>query len=272
MGWIRLSLAAMNPMGRLAIFTGLLSVYLCAPSLVSAQTVPEPSFEVVSIRPSGPGAHSWSYKESPDRVALTGANARTLVADAYGKDLPNILGGPAWINSEQYDVNATFGDSVAVRLASLSPKDRMDQIFLMLRSAMEQRFGLRTHHETREVPVYALVLAKGGPKFGPAPPAANEAGAREVGAKYNGHLWTVNREPMSFLALQLSRIPEVGRNVIDQTGLKGDYRFNLDWSSKTDPDVSVFTVVKEQLGLTLEPTKSPVDFLVIDHIELPSEN
>ena len=265
--------SSISPVGRLAIFTGLLSVYLwCAPSLVSAQTVLEPSFEVVSIRPSGPGAHSWSYKESPDRVALTGANARTLVADAYGKDLPNILGGPAWINSEQYDVNATFGDSVAVKLASLSPKDRMDQIFLMLRSAMEQRFGLRTHHETREVPVYALVLAKGGPKFGPAPPAANEAEAREVGAKYNGHLWTVNREPMTFLAIQLSRIPEVGRKVIDQTGLKGDYRFNFDVPSTTDPDLSVFTALTEQLGLTLKPTKAPGDFIVIDHIERPSAN
>jgi uncharacterized protein (TIGR03435 family) len=137
---------------------------------------------------------------------------------------------------------------------------------------MEQRFGLKVHHETREVSVYALVLAKGGPKFGPAPPPANDAEAREVGARYNGHLWTVNREPMSFLALQLSRIPDVGRNVIDQTGLKGDYRFNFDWSSKTDPDISVFTAIREQLGLSLEPTKGPVDFLVIDQIERPSEN
>ena len=242
----------------------------CSPSLVRAQTVPEPSFEVVSIRPSGPGDHSWSYRESPDRVALTGANAWTLVADAYGED--NVVGGPAWIKSEQYDVYATFGVSAAAKLAPLLPKDRMNQIFLMLRTAMEQRFGLKVHHETREASVYALVLAKGRPKFGPAPPPANDAEAREVGARYNGHLWTVNREPMSFLALQLSRIPDVGRNVIDQTGLKGDYRFNFDWSSKTDPDVSVFTAIKEQLGLSLEPTKGPVDFLVIDQIERPSEN
>lgn len=208
----------------------------------------------------------------PDRVALTGANARTLVADAYGKDLPNVLGGPAWIDSQQYDVNATFEESFAAKLSSLSPKDRMDQIFLMLRSAIEQRFGLKTHDETRVVPVYALLVAKGGPKFGAAPPLVSAEVAHEVRAKYNGHLWTVSREPMSFLALQLSRVPDVGRNVIDQTGLKGDYRFNFDWSSKTDPDVSVFTALKEQLGLTLEPTKSPVDFLVIDSIERPSEN
>jgi uncharacterized protein (TIGR03435 family) len=174
-------------------------------------------------------------------MALTGANARTLVANAYGKDLPNVLGGPAWIDSDKYDVVATFAEPVAARLKSLSSRDRMEQILVMLRPVMEQRFGLTTHHESREVSVYALVLAKGGPKFAPAPPAATEAEAQAVTAKYNGHLWTVSREPMSFLALQLSRIPEVGRNVIDQTGLKGDYRFNFDWSSKTDPDVSVFT-------------------------------
>ena len=77
---------------------------------------------------------------------------------------------------------------------------------------------------------------------------------------------------MSFLALQLSRIPEVGRNVIDQTGLKGSYRFTFDWSAKTNPDETVFTAVKEQLGLALKPAKAPIDFLVIDHIEQPSEN
>jgi uncharacterized protein (TIGR03435 family) len=205
-------------------------------------------------------------------VALTGANARTLIADAYGKDLPKVVGGPSWIDSEQYDVNATFGDSVRAKLAPLLPQDRMDQIFLMLRTAMEQRFGLKVHSETREVPVYALVVAKGGPKFGPAPRPANEAEAQGTGARYNGHLWTVSREPMSFLALQLSRIPDVGRSVVDQTGLKGDYRFNFDWSSKTDPDVSVFTAIGEQLGLALKPAKGPVDFLVIDDIQRPSEN
>ncbi len=263
----------MNPRARLTVSTGFLSAFLwCTPLLVSAQATLEPSFEVVSIRPSGPGPHSWNLNVSPDRVTLTGANARTLVADAYGKDLPNVLGGPAWIDSEQYDVYATLGDSVAAKLAPLLPKDRTDQIFLMLRTALEQRFGLKVHHEAREVPVYALVLAKGGPKFGLAPATPSEAEAREGGARYNGHLWTVNREPMSFLALQLSRIPDVGRNVVDRTGLKGDYQFNFDWSSKTDTDVSVFTAVKEQLGLTLEPARSPIDFLVIDQIERPSEN
>jgi uncharacterized protein (TIGR03435 family) len=170
-------------------------------------------------------------------------------------------------------VNATFGDAVAAKLATItSSNERVNEIMRMLRPVMEQRFGLKAHHETREVPAYALRIAKGGPKFGPAPAPANEAEAREVEARFNGHLWNVNREPMSFLALQLSRIPEVGRHVVDRTGLMGNYRFNFEEPSKTDPEMSVFTTLKEQLGLTLEPTKAPVDFLVIDHIDRPSEN
>jgi len=262
----------MNSIRRFVIFTGLLSACLwCASSGVGAQTVAEPSFDVVSIRLSGPGTR-WSMKDSGDRMTLTGCNARVLVADAYGLDLPNIVGGPAWIDAEQYDVTATFGDALMAKLATVSPQERSPLIFTMLRSVVGQRFGIVLHHEAREVPAYALVLAKGGPKFGPAPPPANEAEANEVGAKYNGHLWTVNREPMTFLALQLSRIPEVGRKVIDQTGLEGKYRFNFDVPSTTDPDLSVFTALTEQLGLTLKPTKAPADFIVIDHIERPSAN
>ena len=211
-------------------------------------------------------------KDSVDRMTLTGVNARVLVADAYGMDLSNIVGGPSWIDGEKYDVTATFGDVLMAKLATVTPQQRSDQIFAMLRSVLVQRFGLLLHHEAREVPAYALVLAKGGPKFGLAPPPANQAEASQVGAKYNGHLWTVNREPLTFLALQLSRMPAVGRRVVDQTGLKGDYRFNFDDPSKTDPDLSVFTALTEQLGLMLKPTKAPDDFIVIDHIEHPSAN
>ena len=90
-------LVAMNAIARLAISICLFSIF--APSLANAQTVSEPSFEVVSIHPSGPETRRWSYKESSDRVALTGANARTLVADAYGKRPPNVL-AVASINSK----------------------------------------------------------------------------------------------------------------------------------------------------------------------------
>lgn len=205
---------------------------------------------------------------------LLSASVKTLIADAYGAEIRNIFGGPDWIKSEHYDINATFGDSVSEKLARLSAVDRRDQIFLMLRSAMEQRFGLKIKHEQREVPVFALVVTKGGPRFRAAPPPADEAESRDYGAKITGHLWAVSREPMSYLALMLSRNPEVGRNVIDQTGLSGNYRYNFDFdpASKADPDASVFTALQEQLGLKLVPTKATIDVLVIDSIEHPSEN
>jgi len=229
------------------------------------------SFEVVSIRPSAPDAQRWSYKEEPDRVTLT-ATASTLVANAYGKDLSNVVGGPGWIEADYYDVNASFTDATRVRLAALSRNERVNAILRMLQPVMEQRFGLKIHHELRQVPAYALLVNRTGPKFRRAPAAATQDEARLGDASYNGHLWTVRREPMSFLALQLSRVPEVGRVVVDQTGLAGEYTWNFDWSAKTHPDESVFTAITEQLGLKLEPTRTPVDFVVIDDIQRPSAN
>jgi uncharacterized protein (TIGR03435 family) len=240
-----------------------------APLSGRAQTVTTPSFEVVTIRPTPPETR-WAYKQLPDEIELTGVTAKVLVADAYGFDTPNIIGSPTWADSTKYVVHAKFDESVASKFASLSYQDKMDQILTMLRPVLEERLALKTHAEKREVKVYALMLAKGGPKFNPAP--SGVADPQERAASYNGHQWIVNREPMSFLALQLSRIPDVGRNVIDQTGLKGDYKFKFDWSSKLNPDISVFTALKEQLGLKLEPTKDFVGVLIIDHIAPPSGN
>ncbi len=205
-------------------------------------------------------------------MTLMGVNVRVLIADAYGLDLPNIVGGPAWIDSTQYDVTAKLEDADATRLSVLSPQQRMDEVLVMLRPVVEQRLGLKSRFETREMRAYALLPAKGGPRFSSVPAASAVVDQHEVKASYNGHRWTVNREPMSFLALQLSRIPEVGRNVVDQTGLKGDYKFTFDVPSKTDPDLSVFTALEEQLGLKLEPAKAPVQVLVIDQVERPSAN
>jgi uncharacterized protein (TIGR03435 family) len=249
------------------VATAALLLASLTPSVGRAQTVSTPSFEVVTIRPTAEDTR-WAYKQSPDEMELTGVTARILVADAYGLD--NIVGGPAWIDSMKYVVHAKFDPSVAAKLASLSYQDRMNQNLAMLRPVLEERLALKTHSESQEKKAYALVLAKGGPKFSPAPSGAADPNERT--ASYDGHQWTVNREPMSFLALQLSRIPDVGRNVVDQTGLKGDYKFTFDWSAKLNLDISVFTALEEQLGLKLEPTKAPVEVLVIDHIAPPSEN
>jgi uncharacterized protein (TIGR03435 family) len=146
----------------------------------------------------------------------------------------------------------------------------MNEIMHMLQPVLQQRFGLKAHHETREVPVFALELAKGGPKFSPAPPPANAADIPRLA--FNGHGYTFHRSSMTNVAMALSQIPEVGRPAIDHTGLVDGYTFTFDWSAKTHPDESVFTAIKDQLGLKLEPSKAPVDFVVIEDIQRPSEN
>jgi uncharacterized protein (TIGR03435 family) len=257
-------------LSRIPGFAFLLLLFAFHSGIATAQAVSnEPSFEVVSIRPTAPDQQRWAYREFPDRVTLR-ANVWALIADAYGTQLRNIVGGPGWIKSEYYDVNATFGEEVTAKLATLSPHDRMNEIMHMLQPVLQQRFGLKAHHETREVPVFALVLAKGGPKFSPATPPQNAADIPRLA--FNGHQYTFHRAPMSMVALGLSQIPQVGREVIDQTGLTGGYTFSFDWSAKTNPDESVFTAITDQLGLKLEPTKAPVDFVIVDDIQRPSEN
>src|SRR5450631_4516077 len=136
----------MSSVTRFVIITGLLFASLASASTgVDAQTVAERSFEIVSIRPSSPGTR-WNMKDSGDRMTLTGCNARVLVADAYGMDLPNIVGGPAWMDGDQYDVTASFGEALMAKLATVSPQERSALIFTMLRSMMGQRFGLVIHH------------------------------------------------------------------------------------------------------------------------------
>lgn len=171
----------------------------------------------------------------------------------------------------------------------------------MLQSLLAERFKLTLHHETKEMPVYVLLVAKNGPKMhesdpapsdGPAPggpaPGPNRRGS--IMMQGRGQL-TVNGQPLSRFVDILSRF--LGRVVVDQTGLKADYDFKLQWTPGDEevmfrgmgpgpdgrpappPDASgptLFTALQEQLGLKLESQKAPVDTLVIDHVDKPSEN
>jgi uncharacterized protein (TIGR03435 family) len=155
----------------------------------------------------------------------------------------------------------------------------------MVLAMMADRFQLKVHTEKRDMPAYALVVAKGGPKISPItgpPPTFNDGSdpskpyqspwdGGDLG-QIKGHGVTIDG-----LAEQLWVKRELGsKKVIDQTGLTGRYDFTLKWTPEGDPDdaggVSLFTAIQEQLGLKLEPVKAPMDVAVIDHIERPSEN
>jgi uncharacterized protein (TIGR03435 family) len=153
---------------------------------------------------------------------------------------------------------------------------------LMLQSLLEERFKLRLHRESREEPVYELVVAGGGPRM---KQAADSLKQPQRGLRMGRGQLTGTAAPISILINQISQ--QLGRSVIDKTGLTGQYDFELKWTPEFNqsqaspadpgpqPDLggpSIFTAIQEQLGLKLESTKGPVEVIVIDSAEKPSEN
>jgi uncharacterized protein (TIGR03435 family) len=223
------------------------------------------SFEVASIKfhpgpitMSGGGIHGATLSDT----ALTLLN---LTEDAYNLRRDQISGGPSWIDSDRYDVIAKAEGEGA--LAG-------DKAMQMLQALLADRFQLKLHRETRETPVYELVVGKNGPKLKAS--SADAKGRNFVSANSAGMHMEAANGTMERLARQLS--VTAGRPVIDKTGLAGYYAFTLDWASAiqpTQPDSdipSMFTAVQEQLGLKLESAKAPVEMLIVDRAEKPSEN
>lgn len=256
---------------------------------------PLPAFEVVSIKPAQPPPprpspppgeqiiHQQVMRIAPgrggaqrtDRVQMI-LNAQDLIASAYdvpfGFERRRAIGGPDWTRSERYQIDAKIDDSQFAAMQKLSPYDQRTQVKLMQQALLADRFKLKVHFETREMPAFELVVAKGGPRLTPASP-----GGRTQLGMLNDTLTATNATLDQWI-----HSPFIGgRNVINHTGLDGAYDFSLNWSNTTDAadpqdgapgEPTLFTAVQEQLGLKLVPTKAPVEVIVIDHIEQPSEN
>jgi uncharacterized protein (TIGR03435 family) len=193
-----------------------------------------------------------------------------LIILAYGIT-PRQIGVLDPIMYEKYDVQASADHSV--------PRAEM---LRMLQSLLAERFKLRIRRETRELPIYALVINKGGPRLQSnqeqLPWNLTRAEGNEQHRGRVNHL-TFENESMPDFAAVLSTLLAVGRFVVDKTGLSGIYDFELNFTPSdlpgpsTDSDApSVFTAIQEQLGLRLEPQRAPVEFLVIEHVERPDEN
>jgi uncharacterized protein (TIGR03435 family) len=185
---------------------------------------------------------------------------QALIEYAYDINRNQIV-GPAWLEYETYDIEAKPAHPVSVA-----------QIKLMLQALLADRFKLTVHKESREMAVYALVAAKGGPHL-------REAPADEVPSfrRTPGHIVAKNEPLSSFIQAFRGNFFVPGlldHPVVDMTGLKGRYDFALQWAQRdTDNGPSLFTAVQEQLGLRLVAQKGPVDILVIDHAEkIPTEN
>ena len=266
-------------------------------------TGPLPSFEVASIKPnhSGPGptmVGAVGHAAPKDRFIATNITIKALICWAFGGTsvpLPSneVSGGPSWINSERYDIDAKLEDSQAEKLAKLSANDQIVQVRLMLQSLLADRFKLVAKDTTVNRPIYALVIAKGGSKLQETVPGSKspiEVQGHPV--QFSGDRGEVSGHgiPMSVLVRFLSQ-GGLGRPVVDQTGLKGNYDLQLKWDPDLDatammpgpsagagpapPDTtgpSIFTAIQDQLGLKLKATEGPVEELMIVNVEKPSDN
>jgi len=229
-----------------------------------AQT-PGPSFEVTSVK-ANTSRESVMRLTAPlgtGRFDATNASTRILILNAYGLRDFQLAGAPPWTESERFDV--------AGRAAAAATRD---EISAMLRTLLADRFRLRSHRETRELPIYALVAATPDKRLGP----ALKVSTAETRTRISPTSITAVSMTMARLAVTLSGI--VGRVVTDETGLAGGYDMELRFAPEgplppaappADPDApSIFTALREQLGLRLDGRRGPVEVLVVDSIERPT--
>ena len=221
------------------------------------------SFEVASIKPS-PADGRVDFQNKGGRITAASLTLKSLLVMAYGVRSDQITGGPGWIGSDRFDINAK----------TEVPMDRIpeDQLRAMLQALLKERFQLKVHHESERRTVYALVVGKNGPKFQP----SSELTRSMRGLMGPGRVqFTLKKATLEALARRL--ISAVGHPVVDKTDLKGEYDFTLEWTPEGAPPSdsnlpSVFTAVQEQLGLRLDAQKGDVEYLVIDHVEKLSVN
>jgi len=266
------------------IFRAFAITFICMAA--GAQTVRRPlAFEVASIKPSSPDDSGYAIQTTGgEGLNVTNAPVRNLITFAYDiRDL-QLSGGPGWLGTDRYDIaaktardDAAFGSTGPNSMTDAQRKTYTERVRERLRTLLAERFGLVVHHESRDVAVLLLTVAKGGPKMKVAAEDGARRGMRGTGRGHTqGYAVTMER---------LATYPGTvcGRSVLDRTALAGKFDWTLDWSpdspapggdSAALPQIgpTIFTAVQEQLGLKLEPGRGPIDSIVIDRITHPTEN
>jgi uncharacterized protein (TIGR03435 family) len=242
----------------------LLAVLTPASQQQTSASAPATAFDVVSIKPSDPNNRDFAIKPQPNNFTMTGASLKFLIQVAYDLHDFQIEGAPAWMSSARFDILAKV-EPPSTPAESQDWDARQKLLQLRLQSLLADRFKLRAHKGTKEMPVYGLVVAKGGPKL--------QASTKNTGYTSGRGQFICSDTSMDDLASMLSG--EMNRSVLDLTKLTGGYAFTLKWTPDDGPTTDlpgIFTAIQEQLGLKLVPTKGPVAVLLIDHVEMPSEN
>lgn len=251
-----------------------------------------PAFEVASIRKNVSVSDGASVRAQPGgRLTVTNNTLRNIIRNAYNLQNYQIIGGPDWMNNDRWDITAKAADD--------TPPPEM---LLMLRTLLADRFKLVVRRETRQLPMFAVVLARPDGRLGPQLRASTvDCAALFAAAKARGEQPppTTNGRPTCGTRTQRGNMmttgtsmadfarniaPSTGRPVVDKTGLKGSYDIDLTWTPDQGPPnpdgaaappgdgVSLFTAVQEQLGLKLDAQLGPVDVLVIESVQPPTED
>ena len=260
-----------------------------------ASQTPQPvTFEVVSVKQNRSGELAMPQGTRGRRYTATNTPLRFVIATAYGIPVARVLGGPSWLGNATIEMRQVGGDRFDIG-ATLPEGSAATQVPVMLRALLADRFKLVAHSEMRDAPMYALIVARADGRLGPrlrqasidcesaatagtvVPPAnpgergpcASEIGGEIVG---RGQRLTALARMLAFFA---------GRPVVDRTNLAGGFDFDLRFPElETSPDGrnpadsagGIFAAVQEQLGLKLDPIRAPLEFIMIDSVDHPTEN
>jgi uncharacterized protein (TIGR03435 family) len=233
------------------------------------------AFDVATIKPAEPEPGRFIKMQSAHRFYAKGHTLKSLVCAAYNLNPRTVSGGPAWIESDRYDILAGTPGEI---------RPNLDEQMAMLRKLLTDRFGLAFHHEQKELSFYALTVARSGPKLkestGPA-----DSQPELISVVYPDHVMLPARNATVAEFVAMMQRAVLDRPVVDRTGLSGKFDFTLEWTSDesqfggalppppaepTKP--GLFVALQEQLGLKLEAMKGLVEAMVIDRVERPSEN
>jgi uncharacterized protein (TIGR03435 family) len=230
-------------------------------------------YDVVSVRQNNSRGFMQT-NATADGFSATNVTVWTLIYLAYPgiKAGDQIVGLPDWTHSTSFNVETKMDENTARALAKLSVEEQEKERQLMLQAVLADRFKLRVHHEFRERTTFALEIAPGGPKL-------TESQSGEVPsplAMRDGRI-VLRAQTLDALATVLTHVAAVDRLVVDETGLKAKYDMALTWAPDNPQDdagsgLSFLTALREQLGLKLTPSKSPIDTIIVDHVERPTEN
>ena len=243
------------------------------PAAVSAQAT-APTNDVMTIKPNITDSGSMGLDTKGDHFIAHNVSLKHLLQYVYDLNEDSIAGVPAQFDTVRFDIEAKIVEPDLDALKKMNSEQRRS----MLRPLVAERFQLKTHTESRILPIYELVVVKGGPKF-KLSDDQTKLGWGDIGLYYNKSDIKLEGRGLPLPHLARTLADQVHRTVIDKTGLDGNYDLTLQWTPDDSPASadansapSIYTAVQEQLGLKLQPAKAPVEVLVVDHAAMPSEN